>query len=580
LELHENLLRLIPTLSFAVRALFGLEMWAWHLPNVLLHILNAYLVAWLTLQLGNQRTSAAIAGVLFASAPLLSHPVEWIGGGYDLFATAGVLIAVRAVLTGRHWQALAGTTLALLSKEVGAVCVGVAFCALAASHGLPRTRVQVSQYLRRLSPVIGATVVIAVLRIVQATLVDDPFAGRSIDSNIGTWLAACPAALGFAGFAPLADLLGQQEPTGLDGLGFALFAALISTVAIARCWNTAGWLLLAAAGSLLPVSLINLGLEDMLQNPRYLYLATALSAPVLPLALGTSRLMPRAILGALIGISVWTGFDRTLKSREVTAAVKPVADQVLNSPDGSRVWVYSGFYDEPTARFLMSQWLVTRRGLRAGYIMRGQDKVFVRLGDAQSDAAQAYFKPLALRIRPAEHDIRILQVLGDTPVAETLQPERSSTARIEAKKPWELIENTWTPVAPIDPSDPLPEVSDSTLKAPHFLGPVASAELHPSGELTVEGTITGIELTLRVSSNAPIRYASGYHESYGAIFLGPDWSPRQAMSFALKTDTTESQIVRLRWSEEDLLQTQPQRIGLLPLNYPGTVSIEKVRVQR
>ena len=37
---------------------------------------------------------------------------------------------------------------------------------------------------------------------------------------------------------------------------------------------------------------------------------------------------------------------------------------------------------------------MTRRGIRAGYVMRGQDTVFVRLGDAQSDAAQAYFTPL------------------------------------------------------------------------------------------------------------------------------------------------------------------------------------------
>ena len=118
LPLHENLLRIIPTLSFALRALFGLEMWAWHLPNVLLHMLNTYLVAWLTLQLSQRYRAAAVAAMLFASAPLLSHPVEWIGGGYDLFATAGVLLAVSGTLTKKHWLTVGGTLLALLSKEL------------------------------------------------------------------------------------------------------------------------------------------------------------------------------------------------------------------------------------------------------------------------------------------------------------------------------------------------------------------------------------------------------------------------------------------------------------------------------
>lgn len=580
LPLHENLLRIIPTLSFALRALFGLEMWAWHLPNVLLHMLNTYLVAWLTLQLSQRYRSAGVAAILFASAPLLSHPVEWIGGGYDLFATAGVLLAVSGTLTKKHWLTVGGTLLALLSKEVGVVTAGVAFCTLAATQGLPTTRRQCVDYLRRLGPIVMVTVIIAGLRIAQATLTDDPFAGRSIEPDVGKWLAACPAALGFAGVGALADLLGQQEPTGLDGVGFALFAAIICSIAIARHWTTTGWLLIAAAGSLVPVSLINLGLEDMLQNPRYVYLATALMTPVLPLALGTTHPLSRVILASLIAISVWTGLDRTLKSREVTAAVKPVAELVLGAPDGSRVWVYSGFYDEPTARFLMSQWLMTRRGIRAGYVMRGQDTVFVRLGDAQSDAAQAYFTPLSLRVRPGENDVRILQVFGLQKTAEAL-PNGPSTVSTQAQNGrWEQIESDWTPIQPIDPNDPLPSVAGATFTSPHFLGPVASAELHPSAAITVPGHMTGIELTLTVRSDASIRYASGYHESYGAIFLGPEWSPRYAMSFALRTDTTEQQVVRLQWDETDRFPEQPQQLGLLPLNYPGTVHIEKVQIRR
>jgi len=580
IALHENLLRSIPTLSFAVRALFGLEMWAWHLPNILLHAFNAYLVAWLTYRLSQCRESSVMAGILFASAPLLSHPVEWIGGGYDLFATAGVLFAVRAVIIGRAWQAAFGTLLALLSKEVGVVTVGVAFCAMAAIHGTPCSTDRIRDCIRKLRPIIAVTAFIAIVRIIQVTSIDDPFAGRSIQPDIGSFIAACPAALGFAGFAPLADVLGQQEPTGMDTLGFILFAILIGVIAATRAWKTSGWLLLAAAGSLVPVSLISLGLEDMLQNPRYLYLSTALLAPVIPLSLKSRTSISRVVVGSLILISIWTGFDRTLKSRAVTSAVKPVASRVLEAPDGSRVWVYSGFYDEPTARLLMSQWLVTRRGIRAGYVMRGQNKVFVRLGEAQTDAAQAYFKPLALRVRPAESDIRILQILGEEPTAERMPPAQIATRTPAAHAQWDVINPDWSPVPPLDTDDPLPVISGSTLESHHFLGPVASAELHPTGAFSVAGTISGLELTLSVTSNAPIRYASGYHETYGAIFLGPDWSPRQAISFELKTDTEELQTIRLEWDTDDLLQSEPTTVGILPLNYRGSVRVEGIRIRR
>ena len=579
LELRENLTRIVPTLSFAVRALFGLEMWAWHLPNIFLHGLNAYLVLWLAAFLSKSRTTGLFASLLFATAPLLSHPVEWVGGSYDLFATTGVLIAIRGACKGSPWQAALGTLLAMLSKEVGVVTCGVAFCCFAAANGLPKTKAHWLDSGRRILPILLATSAVAGLRVLQVTLVEDPFAGRAIEADFGQWVAACPAAIGFAGIASLADVLGQQQPTGLEPVGFVLFAVLVIATAGRRLWQVNGWLLIAAAGSLIPVSLIGMGLEEMLQNPRYLYLATALTAPIVPLLLAPRTRLNHLTLSALIAVGAWTTLDRTLKSRQVTSGVKPVAEAVLASPEGTRIWVFSGFYDEPTSRFLMSQWLSARRGIRAGYVMRGQDRVFVRLGDAQTDAAQAYFKPLALRVRPALTDIQLLQTLGDEPAAEPIPNSNSQSLRRTAEKSWVTVPNRWIAVAPKDSEDPFPIVNGTELQANHYLGPVASAELHPVAALSIDRPITGLELTLKVQSAAKVRYASGYHERFGAIFFGPNWSPRHAMSFELDADSETPQVISLTWEDDPIAPKQPSQIGLLPLNYPGKVTVMGVRVR-
>jgi len=127
-------------LSFALTyVLAGMNPWAYHLGSLLLHALNASLVAWLAwtliragLGVGADRAAlavgATVAGLAFGIHPLRAETVAWATDRGDVLCGAFYLLAllayVRAVDTGslrwRPWGGLAllGMIAALLSKEI------------------------------------------------------------------------------------------------------------------------------------------------------------------------------------------------------------------------------------------------------------------------------------------------------------------------------------------------------------------------------------------------------------------------------------------------------------------------------
>jgi len=93
--------RPITTLFAAVIGwLFG-ENLAWqHGVNVLIHLLNTYLVMALALALWPKREKMApLSGVLFGLHPLHVEPVAWLSGRPDLLTTLFALLALRILLS-------------------------------------------------------------------------------------------------------------------------------------------------------------------------------------------------------------------------------------------------------------------------------------------------------------------------------------------------------------------------------------------------------------------------------------------------------------------------------------------------
>jgi hypothetical protein len=86
--------------------LWGLHAWAFHLTNVLVHALNAFLLAWLARQFlhilnapeSQRRLIPPLSALLFVVLPCHSEAVSWIAGRNDLYATGLMLLSLNCWL--------------------------------------------------------------------------------------------------------------------------------------------------------------------------------------------------------------------------------------------------------------------------------------------------------------------------------------------------------------------------------------------------------------------------------------------------------------------------------------------------
>jgi len=125
--LSPNYYRPLPLLTFVAELrLFGLQPFSFHLVNLLLHSLNALLVALLARRMFPRQAVWAplAAGLVYGLHPALVETVAFISGRFDLMLTAFCLLALLADLRWRDrpWAQAAGVGLAFLgaalSKEM------------------------------------------------------------------------------------------------------------------------------------------------------------------------------------------------------------------------------------------------------------------------------------------------------------------------------------------------------------------------------------------------------------------------------------------------------------------------------
>jgi Tfp pilus assembly protein PilF len=110
-------------------AIFGLNPSGWHLAMVACHVLATYLVFVVVEKLSGNRSTAAIAGLLFGLHPVHVENVAWLSSVNDLLMSLFLLASFLAYLNFRNgrklrlWMATSVLlfVLALLSKETAAV---------------------------------------------------------------------------------------------------------------------------------------------------------------------------------------------------------------------------------------------------------------------------------------------------------------------------------------------------------------------------------------------------------------------------------------------------------------------------
>jgi tetratricopeptide (TPR) repeat protein len=295
--------------------LFAAQPLGWHLANLLLHFTCSALL-FVCLRRLFPPTVALTAAALFALHPLQVEPVALVYSRSVLLCTLFCLLALRAWLIQRPWQAVAWFAVALTGKEE---CV---FFPLFLGLALPRKPRALAAMLA-LSAVAGARVLVATKFIAGSG------AGFSAKVSSVDYLMAQGAVIWrYAGQVLLPIRLNfdpDLHPPGWAGLvGWLLLAGLAVVLLSRRThWPPAVWflgslVLLMASSSVFPA--------DDLAADRRMYLPWIALAPAL--ALLTTRL-PRAAVAAIIALLAVLTLARTaVWSSELTLW----SDTVQRSP--------------------------------------------------------------------------------------------------------------------------------------------------------------------------------------------------------------------------------------------------------
>jgi hypothetical protein len=279
-------------------AVFGWGQPAGHAAaNVLLHALNAALVALLARRLLASTGAAAAAGLLFLASPWSAEAVFWMSGRFDLWAAFGVLAALavavhaaggdprRRLSMGAAVPLVAIATAAALFSKESSVVLALLLPLTVAAAGGPVDR-------RRLAilcgVVAGLTVAYLAVRSRAVSLLGGVYGdwgalmrGAPVTGNLGSFARAV--------LQPPVAHDASWRTTGLAALTTLPAAAMLVTLlaAAGRRTRQAGLLAAALGTALLPVLWI--GLSSMSSaGGRAIYLPGAFV--VLWAALGVSVL--------------------------------------------------------------------------------------------------------------------------------------------------------------------------------------------------------------------------------------------------------------------------------------------------
>ena len=131
-----GLFRPVTTLTFALNhSAHGLAPLGYHILNVMLHLLNAAMVFWISLKILDHHPSAVVASLLFLLHPVQTEAVNglvgraellssfWVLFGWILYIAASVSTPKRQKIL--YWGSLVAGFIACFCKEHGIVLVGV-----------------------------------------------------------------------------------------------------------------------------------------------------------------------------------------------------------------------------------------------------------------------------------------------------------------------------------------------------------------------------------------------------------------------------------------------------------------------
>ncbi|MBU0766429.1 tetratricopeptide repeat protein [Patescibacteria group bacterium] len=294
----------------------GLEPFGFHLTNILLHVINALLVARILFQLSGKKWLSIFAGLLFAVHPLHTEAVVWLAGRKDLLSGTFFFSALTLYLSSvkgnqrAYILSIIFFALALLSKVIAVTFFGVIVLHLL-----------LIERRRFTKPVIVSLIPYAFL---SAIFIVVAMGGKTkIITSIGTWekiLVACKSSIFYVQkfFVPtnLTIIYPQGEINlwSADILFPVILTVLLIVIAV-RSWRRHPWLSFGIGWYLAVLSptYLNIGKAGLVffAVDRYAYLPSVAVLFVLVMLLSNFRVTKKfgisvggAVIALLIAVSI------------------------------------------------------------------------------------------------------------------------------------------------------------------------------------------------------------------------------------------------------------------------------------
>ena len=286
------------------RRVWGPHVWGYHVSNLALHLLNAWLLARLGIRCGLGEGTARLGALAWALSIQVIPAVGWISGRTEVLWGTCTLLATHALLRwreggGTRWLAssLAASGLAACAKESGLVAPALALLAVwgAGPPGRPTAPMFTSRHVALLllptAVVLGVRLATIGIHLPPEPYLDVPRGATGAMWSVikpGLYLAAGYLSLPLSHWGPLQWI--HDHPWSLAPLLAAAFAV---TVALARAAGSRalglwlGWFAIA----LLPVMPI---------RPTSLYLYVPMMGLTLFVAAAFARRRQRVLAAWLL----------------------------------------------------------------------------------------------------------------------------------------------------------------------------------------------------------------------------------------------------------------------------------------
>ena len=352
--------------------LFGANYAGYHIQSIVLHAINALLVAWLAGALGFSKVNSLWSGLLFAAAAVNFEAVLWPAARFDLLATLFTLMAlIAAVKYFRHtqtWSWMLPASLfcyiaAVMNKESG-YSYPLLLLFIISTHRLwsiprpPRNKALLCGAL-----VAAVTVAMIFVRIaVYDSLGGYPTPASQQSAHFTVGLNTAVSLIRTVPAALLGVNTASASPGWLNAvvIAFSLLVFMVALTGAGRFGRREYALLACAPIAALPVMNLVIWIGSSMQHSRYLYMPAVFVMILMASALGKKR-WSAFFLGTFLTLNALGVISNIGIYRDMLAKTESLAESVRmdwsNHPSARAIFLMD-VPDSPSGVFFFAPELI------------------------------------------------------------------------------------------------------------------------------------------------------------------------------------------------------------------------------